>query len=325
MIRFLSLMVIFGFAASSVRASSWIGCSDCQTQWVSQSCAMCAPPTFPTVPPWGMPQLPYCPTCMANNPGLYELTPGVNNNWWMRQAPNYWNFYMPGPYNGWGMMPNYFPALPYSPPGGDGFYAAKPVVYLRGPSGSKVEIEIATPKGELLVTVPNRKNWKAEIQGAKLKTKEGNYEYFFYDAWLDHNGLQDQKGACGDRKETLAYMETALKQAEFPSEAIREFKNTWSAKLPHQQELCVFPQTEEQLKSAVELKFKPASVKLTQLEFIVVAKKFFGSPDAKKWSKFTQEPKKEFGFRSPASEAAEGNKYAIRAFDWGVGFLRADK
>lgn len=329
-LRLLALTLAFAFCVASpdeARASAWMGCEGCTSLASSPMCSSCTTPAAPTVPTWGMPQLPYCPQCMANAAAQFHTMPPMNQ-WWMGYQPNYYNFFMPGPYNGMGMMPQYFPQPPFQPQGGGGVYMAKPVLYLRGPKGTKVEIGVTPAKGELIVAVPALRQWKAEIRGPRLKTAEGEYEFFFYDLWMDHAGLQDEKGACGDRKETLAYLETALRQRGFPEEAVQDFNATWSVKLPHQQELCVFPQSEEQLQGGLTLTFKPATVQLTQLEFVVVPKRFFGSAEAKTWNKFTKEPRGEYAFRKPASSGnpatADGAK-AIRAFDWGVGFLRMEK
>lgn len=321
----LALLTVLATPATEAQASAWIGCDACNTSGIqiSPSCSMCSTPAMPTVPNWGTPQLPYCPQCMAQQQQMWTQPP--MNPWWAGYQPNYWNFYMPGPYNGMGMMPQYFPAPPYFPPqGGGGVYMAKPVVYVRGPKGARVEIGVTPAKGEVVVAVPALREWKAELQGTEMKTSEGKYGFFFYDAWMDHTGMQDERGTCGNRADALTYMENLLKQGEFPAEAIQDFRATWSIKLPHQQELCVYPQTEEQLQTGVRLTFKPERVRLTQLEFVIVPKRFFGSAEAKTWPKFAKAPKAEFSYRKPAS-APPSAKDEIRAFDWGVGFLRMEK
>lgn len=298
------------------------------------------------VPPWSSPYLSYCPTCNA-----YIASPNYNyamQPWWMNQAPNYWNFYGPGPYNGYGMMPQYFPMPNYQPfnnpsshpvhQGPGGVYMAKPVLYLRGPADTKIEVlvdEGGTPKDkhELLVAVPALKHskkgasWSATINGKTLKTENGDYEFFFYDSWATDSIFQDQEGYCSNRKEVLEYMRSGLKQRGFPENSIQDFDMTWGVKLPYNQNLCVYPQTEKQLQQGTKLTFTPA-VELIQLEYVVVPKSFFARPEAKQRERFKSAPEKDFVDFKKTSEianrevASSKDKPAVTAYDWGVGFMR---
>lgn len=258
--------------------------------------------------------------------------------WWMSASPYYSNFYgPPGFYNGWGMMPNYFPTPLYTPPyvpphshhGGGGMYAAKPVLYIKGPAKSKVRVIVETggrkdSNVEVLVAVPafseskGVSSWSGELTKTGLKTPEGEYPYFFYDAWIDDAIFQDRQGHCGDRKEVLGYMQSGLKQRGFPEESIQEFEKTWSVKLPFNQNLCVYPQTEREMQKGVKISFEPKTVELVQLEYVVVPKQFFASEEAKGRPRFTKEPKEDFQFASRKVASAS----TIRAYDWGVGFMR---
>lgn len=326
---FLFILLSFN-QPTTVFSSAWMGCDACFTQGMhlSPMCSSCSGGQTGAPPIWGQPQLPYCPTCGI--PPQYPplaTPPLVNYNpWWSQpMAQNYWNLNMPGPYNGWGMNPQYFPQFPkkLQPPLS---YMAKPVLYLRGPKGTRVQIKIEDTQkhSELLVMVPSQKNWQGKIHETQIKTDEGNYDFFFYDAMITNSIFQDETGFCGDRESSLAYMEDALSKRNFPNEAIRDFKETWQVKLPHHQKLCIYPQTEKELQNGVKLQFTPASVTLTQLEFIVVPEEFLKSKTAKTWNKFNQAPKKEAQFRAIASTISNSKKQ-ISAFDWGVGFLRVDR
>lgn len=275
--------------------------------------------------------------------------------YWMNQSQNYWNFYGPGPYNGYGIMPQYYPQpMPYYNPmnnfqpnipggNGGGVYLDKPVVYMTGPTGTKVQVYVdqggtAKDKHEVLVAVPAFSHskmgsgWNAVIDGKTLRTDKGDYEYFFYDAWADDKIFQDKEGYCADRKEILDYMSSGLKQRGFPENSIQDFKMTWNIKLPFNQNLCVYPQTEKELQAGVKLTFEPANVELIQLEFIVVPKSYFSRPEAKGRPRFSAAPGKDFVRFKPTSmitgrtvagtAAATAKAPTIKAYDWGVGFIR---
>jgi len=342
---FIILLTLNTGFISSVFASAWIGCDACMSDsTISPSCNMCGSSPALTAPPWASPTLTYCPSC-----GGYVPTTNFTSMqpWWMNASPYYSNFYGPaGFYNGFGMQPNYFPMPQYfpspqivQPNRGGGMYMDKPVLYLRGPAKAKVQVTLSMGGGkdsnsEVLVAVPalteskGVSSWDVELNQNSLKTTEGNYDFLFYDAWADDSIFQDKRGYCGDRKEILSYMKSGLKQRKFPEESIVEFEATWNVKLPFNQNLCVYPQTERELQNGVKISFEPKNVELVQLEYLVIPKPYFTSDESKTRTHFSQAPLEDFqefkegSLISKLEVASQDSKNSIHAYDWGVGFLR---
>ena len=283
--------------------------------------------------PYVNPYVPYCVACQEAMMQSYANSMVAVQPWWGQQTympSNYWNYYAPGPYNGWGVAPQFFPQPHFQTPGGNGgVMLDKPVVYVTGPDHTEVSLSVQ-PKSEsagmLLATVPalTKSSWKARVEKNQLQTDEGSYEYFFYDARVDEHLFQDQAGFCGERPEVLSYMANGLKTRGFPENSIQEFKSTWSVKLPWHQSLCVYPQTEKELSSGIEIKIEPTTAKLTQLEFVVVSEAYHREANHQDHPKFAKAPSKDFIFESAERNVASA-KSEVHVYDWGVGFLEVSK
>ena len=281
--------------------------------------------------PYYSPSMAYCPQCMAAMAAQQNAT---LQPWWINSSSNnYWNPTGLGPYNGWGVMPSYYPPAPaFNNPGG-GVMMYKPLVYVTAPDHTKIKISpTIVPPGMLMAAVPKlnlnadaktKDSWSSEVMKNKFVTTEGEYEFFFYDARLQEESFQDQAGACGDREDVLQYMETGLKLRGFPDTAVLDFKAAWSIQLPYHQDLCVYPQSEMDLKSGMHLEVEPKNARVVQLEYVVVPELYQREVKVKKTQKFSKAPTVAFVYQQVDRKLAASNP--ITVYDWGVGFMLVDR
>lgn len=226
----------------------------------------------------------------------------------------YPNFGFPGPWGGSGMYGGMYP-------GWGNVGMGKPVLYLDGKDGTKVDVRVKFAEGgNWLAAAPahGESAWSGKLQGNHFVSAGADYRYLFYDYRTDGNQLQDERGFCTGRESLMRKLKTALKDSGFKENEIHDFDQYWSVKIPVSHRYCVYPQSMPDLQKLAHLEIEPKPASLTQLMFIIqVDEELTGKP-----GKFTHAPSKTWtaepiaDARAPASDSP-----TVQAREWGVGFF----
>lgn len=276
----------------------------------------------------------YCTTCGQGNQfgqmpfygttGNY-LTPSFfpsHYPWWAGYgAMSYSNFYYPGAWKNNGIDGAMYP-------GHGGGFAAKPNLYVSGPSGTDVKVRVNLAQdSQMLIAVPGHglTGWAAKISdGDRLSSKGASYDFLYYDYRFNEKKMQDTAGFCTEREGLIPKMADGLKAAGFTTPEIEDFREHWSVKIPPADRYCVFPQDSRFLDRVAPLSIEPKPASVTRFLFVVVLDETFALGRA---TSFNKAPKKTWDYaakaepkrdRAPASALANG--IAVR--EWGVGFLQ---
>lgn len=245
--------------------------------------------------------------------------------WWAPYgAMSYSNFYYPGMWNQGGMWgPSY--------PGTGPIMAMKPNLYLEAPVGKEITVKIELAKdADWLIAVPARasEGWKATVtstaQNSIVKVRGVEYPYFYYDFRLQDVSLQDSKGFCSEREQSLKRMLTLLREYRFSDKELRDFERQWAIKLPPLKRFCVWPQVDRELQAAAKITVEPAQgVQIRRVLFVVQDEEMLGKLEGK----FSLRPTDEWVLAREVSEtermpAASGT---VHLREWGLAFIDSSR
>lgn len=276
----------------------------------------------------------YCPTCVGAVPAQ-AMTP------WGVSPPYYWNtgpmmfggFYGPAPWSYVPQPPAYYSApvsypspgiIPGYFPGGGGFFAAKPNLYLLGAVGTDVSVKVKFVEegANWLAAVPvhGEQGWRVTLaERNKLRSGDVTYGYLYSDYRAYGRVLQDQEGFCAPKEDIISKIALEMKRAGFSGRELADFMEYWSVKFPQSESYCVYPQDDRQLEKIASLEINPKPVAMRRVIFLVQVQEGL----RKNGGKFTKAPKRPWNpvpLRVPAAESRE-----IVAREWGVGFLAAKR
>jgi hypothetical protein len=228
-------------------------------------------------------------------------------------AMGYSNFYSPSPWIGGGMNMGYFPG------GGHGAMG-KPNLYISGPAGAQISVQIKLAReSTLLAAVPiyGANGWTGTLQkNGTIQSQDVTYPYFFYDLRMDETSLQSEAGFCVSQDKLIQKLAEVLQEKGFRPNEVRDFQEYWSVKMPPSEKYCVFPQENDEMDTLAKLQISPSPDKVTRIGFmIVVAEGIVQSS-----RKFTQVPTKPWkvGQQSPSKSSS-----SLEIREWGVGFVES--
>ena len=249
---------------------------------------------------------PMRPLTSSPSGGMMDGSPGTNMAWLMANTPGS----EVGGFNGNSSLGNMNMGI------------GKPNVYVSGPTGSEIKIQVKLPGDSFpWVGVPSHesKGWSAKIASDGALVSDGvKYPYFFYDFRATEGKLQDQAGFCSTPEAILPRLLATLTKAGFQKREVQDFKDYWAYKLPSSEEYCVFPQMTAELDRIAKLEITPAPSRLTRLTFVIVPKEWRAKPE----QKFANRPKKEW--IAPDDKQRKIASDATEVREWGVGFLKAN-
>jgi hypothetical protein len=267
-----------------------------------------------------------CPTCgqSFNNYGAlpYFYAPmSYYPSWGSFGALSYPNFYSPGAWSGYGLSSF---AYPYAGNLGVG----KPNVYLSGPTGTVVKLKVAYPDAShALAAIPEHGDagWSAKLESDGAVSERGAiYHYLHYDYRANASELQSARGFCAEREDLVPRLAQALSERGFTDEAIRDFRQYWSIKLPPGSQFCVFPQEERELARIAPLDVQPRPARIARELFVVIPKEALGTASAAGFSR-PPEVAWKASERTPAAEGKtvkkdEDDAEGVTLREWGVAF-----
>ncbi len=276
-----------------------------------------------------------CPWCGINNNfgatpfyggfGFYGMPSFYQQPYMPWYSPfggmSYSNFYYPSPWAGGGMDMSFFPG------GGHGGMG-KPNLYISGPAGTLIHVQVQLPKeSTLLAAVPihGANGWTGMLEGNGSISSQGvSYPYFFYDLRMNEDSLQAERGFCVGQDSLISKLTEVLEQKGFKPNEVKDFREYWSVKMPLSQKYCVFPQENLEMDTIAKLQITPAPARVTRVGFmIVIAEGLVQST-----RKFTREPSQPW--KETKDLLASENTQGIQIREWGVGFVedvrsRSDK
>ena len=175
-------------------------------------------------------------------------------------------------WNGYGCTSTYYP-------GHGGGVVGKPNVYVSGPEGAGIRMQVRpNAKANLLVAVPAHgvRGWAGRLNRAgELVSRIGAGEetrapYWFYDLRFDPEDLQAQQGTCVARANLIAELLNQLQNLGFLPREIEDFRDFWSTKIPPGESFCIYPQLNSEIDRIAELQITPEPKKITRVWFFVV-------------------------------------------------------
>lgn len=234
--------------------------------------------------------------------------------WWLYQAPFYPNYFYPGQWMNFGLNSGYYP--------GQGHVGlAKPNVYFHGPKGTKfkMQIQMIDNQANWLATVPDYDlGWSGKIaEGNKIEIGKPHYSFLYYDLRTDEKPFQSKSGFCSNRAESLKKMSEVLKNQGFSSQEIFDFEEYWQIKMPPK-DVCVFPQTENELDRIVKLEIRPHPDHIRRMVFVVV---YQDSTKTKYKGKFLTKPTQNWVSLKSERAPSSKNSNLLEIHEWGVAFL----
>lgn len=250
------------------------------------------------------------------------------NPWWMGYSIYYPNFFYPGAWSNYGLNHGFYP-------GSGNVAAAKPNLYISGPTNKDLKIKInfkeIRPKiyPTWLATSPEiiDNTWKINLDKSNLLlSKKARYPFIYYDYRVDDDFFQSQRGFCTDRNEALEKMSQILKETGFKPNEVKDFEEHWRIKMPPQT-VCIFPQSNTELDKIAVLETDPPTNKITRILFIATYK---SGIEKKRVGKFIKEPLEPWVApvqRQPSStsrnlkplkKAHVSANFELR--EWGIGF-----
>lgn len=256
----------------------------------------------------------FCYECLYNpgqwgSPSPLGHNPSFNNNWLGNYGKyRYQNWNYPGVWNNSRNTLNAYsyPNSMVNPSSGhQGGGLGKPYIYVSGPVGESIKINIDFNGGTHWVSSPPAKNgWHVTLgEDEQLIVESAKYKHLFYDYQIDELHLQFSEGFCGDKKFILKEMVYILRFLEFQKNEISEFVNYWSNKIPKAKGYCVFPQDNRQLSKGAKISYDKKA-KFTRVNYLIIL-----NPKKNRFPQQVWKPEK--------NEIK--SKFQLR--EWGVGFL----
>lgn len=248
-------------------------------------------------------------------PAQWNLV-GWSQPWWGGWGYGQFNqnFYSPCGWSMYGCGGNYYP---YN----GNIAMGKPNIYLTGKDEGKFKLKFTSNDFNFLATVPSFKGKEVtgELRKGSIYSDNTWYPYFFYDARVNDEHLQNAQGFCGTKKEIFQFMMDGLKKYEFPDAARTDFGDYWSVKLPEALRYCVFPQANAQLDKVAPLEFTfddKSEVRTERLFYLVIPQDFKGKRIPTKEHRFADKPKS--AWKHFARTVIPKTPYL---YEWGVGFM----
>ncbi|HEX4925359.1 MAG TPA: hypothetical protein VFV50_14790 [Bdellovibrionales bacterium] len=244
---------------------------------------------------------------------------GVRGNFGMWPMPWWYPYYYPYYANiGYPCAWSYYGCMGPQYPSGGPIVMGKPNIYISGPA-ARLKVNLKSFKG-LMASAPAHmeKGWSVDVKPEGLSHNGAIYRYLYYDLRTAGSGLQFTQGYCGGKDELLSKMESDLKAASYPAQAVDDFRDHWSVHFPSGRDYCVLPQANEELAAAAPLEYS-APVFETRRVYVVLPRKIVkGEPAlaAAVFKDYKADQLKEWSPR--ARREGAGAKHA--AFEWGLAF-----
>jgi len=259
----------------------------------------------------------FCPYCAPAWSPYSAFPTSFVGPWWNNfSMMNYPNYSYPCMWGGWGCSGSMYP------PGGP-IAVGKPNIYLRGPDVKELKVELKEHVlARLIATSPAHmeKGWTVDIKKNEIYADGVKVPYLFYDARADLKSLQSKKGFCGSAPAVLQSMVADLRASHFPSNAIDDFNEYWSYKLPSVQRLCVYPQGEAQLNADIPIEVVGAEFELRRVLYFIVPHMAGQARPPRFLADFVSGPS-EIWTREGTPEP---KKKKHVAFEWGIAFPFVD-
>lgn len=272
-------------------------CYHCQQQFAQQQQQYRWNPYFRTTMPW-----------MMNQP---------QRPWWATQGNfHYPNFQYPGAWSNHGIDTTHYP-------GGGGGMAMKPNIYVKNENKKSMKFSWKfkeKEKAEFLATTPalNNYGWEGSVKGESYTVKNVDYSYLFYDARMDHKKMQFESGVCLEKENLIPEMLSDLSKKSFTKEALKDFTEHWSQKLPNYPYFCIYPQLNKQMNVLMPIDVTPVESIVTRVLYVLVPYEEAPKVIA---GKFPSLPTRSSASLESVTKKKPIKEKQIQFFEWGIAFL----
>lgn len=237
-------------------------------------------------------------------------------------------YQMQGPNCMW----NVYGCSGYMYPGTGTVGVGKPNLYFYTNKTTQLELDLEFKNGSNVnAAAPGlgENGWKIEVQpNGKIKSLKDNTEwnYLFYEAQVHHTDLQMQQSIKVKRDEAVNTMMEIMRNEGFNEATIKDFEAHNKNKMPPNEDLNIYPQSNSQIDPIVKYKTK-ASLVQKKVWFIIIPELSTAQLKNKKPPQFfasyfdTKNRKNYVQAKKTDTKRQVANSDEIVVEEWGVGYL----
>jgi hypothetical protein len=210
----------------------------------------------------------------------------------------------------------------------------KPILYVHGPAGTDVKIQVKLDKdSNLLAASPaHGRSWRFTVDPAGLIFGADRYTSVYYDLRTHSRLLGEEKVFCVAKDGLLANLENYLTNSGFEDREVKDFHEAWDGKFPLSARYCVYPQDGQVVERVAELVVEPKPISVIRIWFLIVPERDRKMEQASlstkggfgRFVKFNRTSAKSvlaLTRHNPNRTLASTSPQGLALHEWAVGFL----